>query len=256
MSEPDSNGSARDITAVVLAGGFGTRIRHLLPGVPKPMAPVAGRPFLDHVVHYVASFGVKRVVVSTGFLADVVSTYFARITVPGVKLACVAEPEPLGTAGGFLYAAQAVAEKPRMWLVLNGDSLVITDLGRFADAFADGDWEAAILGLRVSDAARYGTLDVGPNSDLQQFAEKRPGAGLINAGVYLLRHSVLSRFAGRARLSFETEVFPELLAQKCRILVHAVDAPFLDIGTPESLAQAEEFILTQASMASVGRLTL
>lgn len=232
------------ITAVVLAGGFGTRIRHLLPDVPKPMASVAHRPFLEHVVRYTAGFGFRRFLLSTGYLSEVIEAHFARGPVPGVTVLCAREAEPLGTAGGFLNATRAdTSSAPEAWLVLNGDSLAFADLGALADALDRGGWDAAILGLRVPDAARYGTLEAAPDGTLLRFSEKRSGAGLINAGVYLFRVSALGHFPPGPRLSFETEVFPALIAAGCRILVHPVEAPFLDIGTPESLAQAEAFIL-------------
>jgi D-glycero-alpha-D-manno-heptose 1-phosphate guanylyltransferase len=109
----------------VLAGGFGRRIQHLLPDLPKPMAPVAGRPFLEWVVRYLAAQKIRRVILSTGHLAEtVVPKHFQSQPVPGVDVWCVPETKPLGTAGGFLNAIRARrGEKPAAWLVLNGDSL-------------------------------------------------------------------------------------------------------------------------------------
>lgn len=154
------------------------------------------------------------------------------------------ETEPLGTAGGFLNAARSETNsQPDAWLVLNGDSLAFAGLSAFSDALECGSWDAAVLGLQISDAGRYGRLEVGGDGALRRFVEKRPGAGLINAGAYLFRNSALKYFPAGPRLSFETEVFPALIAAGCRVLVHPVEVPFLDIGTPESLAQAEIFIL-------------
>src|SRR4051812_23943954 len=93
------------ITAVVLAGGFGTRIRHLLGDLPKPMAPVNGRPFVEWVVRYLAAQGIRHVILSTGYLAETVEKHFLSQPVAGVKVVCVPETTPLGTAGGFLNAA-------------------------------------------------------------------------------------------------------------------------------------------------------
>ena len=149
----------------------------------------------------------------------------------------------MGTAGGFMQAVTSQVTRADIWLVLNGDSLVFADFARFVQAFALGTWDAAVMGLRVADAARFGSLEIGPGGELQRFAEKRPGAGLINAGVYLFRQPAIRKFPDRVPLSFETDVFPTLIAAGARVLVHAVEAPFLDIGTPESLAQAESFIM-------------
>ena len=230
------------VVAVVLAGGFGTRVAHLLPGIPKPMAPVAGKPFLEWVARYLARQSIRNVVFSTGHLSDVIEDYFRKEPVIGIKTRCVAETQPLGTAGGFLHAARHSGESPAAWLVLNGDSLVLTDLEPAWRAMADPAISGVVLGCVVEDASRYGTLAVSAGGELTGFAEKRPGRGVINAGVYLLRDSVLAAMNGPLPLSFETDVFPRLLREKARIKVVEVRAPFLDIGTPNSLREAERFV--------------
>src|ERR1039458_8793610 len=116
------------VAAVVLAGGFGTRVAHLLTGVPKPMVPVAGKPFLEWVVRYLARQGIPKAILSTGHLADVLESHFRTQPVAGVVTRCVAETRPLGTAGGFLNAARVSVETSEAWLVANGDSLVFADL--------------------------------------------------------------------------------------------------------------------------------
>jgi D-glycero-alpha-D-manno-heptose 1-phosphate guanylyltransferase len=230
------------IQAVVLAGGFGTRVAHLLPGVPKPMVPVAGRPFLEWIVRYLARQGVPKVVLSTGHLAHVVQAHFETQPVPGVPVPCVPETQPLGTAGGFLNAIRHADGSPEAWLVLNGDSLVFADLAAVAAEMSDPAVAGVVVGLPVPDASRYGTLAIGPARELQAFAEKRPGRGIINAGIYLLRASLVAQIAGPTPLSFEQNVFPQLIQRGTLLKVFPVDAPFLDIGTPETLRQAQAFI--------------
>ena len=230
------------VEAVVLAGGFGTRVAHLLAGVPKPMVPVAGRPFLEWVVRYLARQGIPKVVLSTGHLAGVVETHFRAQTVPGVLTRCVAETQPLGTGGGFLNAVRVSGDSPAAWLVLNGDSLVFADVAGVARELSDPAVAGVVVGCAVPDASRYGTLAIGAESELKGFAEKRPGKGVINAGIYLLRDSLVRELAGALPLSFEQDVFPQLIQRGVRLKVSVVTAPFLDIGTPESLRQAESFV--------------
>ena len=119
-------------TAVVLAGGFGKRIQHLLPDLPKPMAPVNGRPFLEWVVRYLAAQKIRRVILSTGHRAEIVAKHFRSQPVKNVHVSCVPETQPLGTAGGFLNAIRGAADGSRpqgpAWLVLNGDSLAPASL--------------------------------------------------------------------------------------------------------------------------------
>jgi D-glycero-alpha-D-manno-heptose 1-phosphate guanylyltransferase len=230
------------VEAVVLAGGFGTRVAHLLTGVPKPMVPVAGRPFLEWVVRYLARQGIGKVVLSTGHLAEVVEAHFRSQPVPGALVRCVSETQPLGTGGGFLNAVRESGDSPEGWLVLNGDSLVFAGLAGVAAELSNAAVAGVVVGCRVEDAARYGTLAIGPGGDLQSFAEKRPGKGVINAGIYLLRDSLVRELAGAPPLSFERDIFPQLIHRGVRVKVRAVTAPFLDIGTPESLREAEAFV--------------
>ncbi len=239
---PNAPLTLNDVTAVILAGGFGTRVKHLLPGIPKPMAPVAGKPFLEWVVRYLAQQGIQRVVLSVGYLAEVIEEHFQPQPVSGVKITCVWETEPLGTAGGFLNAVAHTDDQPPAWLVLNGDSLVCTQFQGLLDCLNDSDVEGAILGVEVGDRSRYGGLAQDEQGNLTGFTEKRPGGGLINAGIYLFRHSLLEIFPKQLPSSFEYDVFPTLIANQVNLRVQPVTAAFLDIGTPESLSQVNNFI--------------
>jgi NDP-sugar pyrophosphorylase family protein len=226
------------IRGVILAGGFGTRVRHLLPEVPKPMAPAAGRPFVEWVARFLAREGITELTVSTGYRAEKIENHFRHAAVPGTTLRCIPEREPLGTAGGFLNAA--AGQRAECWLVANGDSLALAGLAPLRAALEGMD--AALLGLWMENCDRYGTLAVDERGRLREFQEKRPGRGVINAGVYLLREELLGRFPAQRPLSFELDVFPALLAGGVRTAVAAVEAPFLDIGTEQTLAQADAFV--------------
>lgn len=231
--------------AVVLAGGFGTRIRHLLQGLPKPLAPVAQRPFLEWVIRYLAGQGVQRIVLSAGYAGEQVQAFVAALRLPGVEVDTVIEPQPLGTAGGFLHAWDACAGAARGALVLNGDSLALVPLAPLFAAAAAPACGGALLAVHVPDASRYGTLATGADGRLLGFAEKRPETvpGLINAGVYLLARRTIAALPRQGLpLSFETEVFPQLLQAGVRLQVTPAQGAFLDIGTEASLAQADRFI--------------
>jgi NDP-sugar pyrophosphorylase family protein len=239
--------SPEQVTAVVLAGGFGKRIQHLLPDLPKPMAPVSGRPFLEWVVRYLAAQKIQRVILSTGHLAEAVEKHFLSPPVKNVQVRCVRETNPLGTAGGFLNAIRDAKDQPSAWLVLNGDSLAPAQLDTMFGSLDESGTTGAILGVRVADAARFGTISQNERGELAGFSEKRPGAGVINAGAYLFHPSAVEQFQRKTPLSFETDVFPELIARGARLKVCVTNAPFLDIGTPESLPLAEEFIRRNAN---------
>jgi D-glycero-alpha-D-manno-heptose 1-phosphate guanylyltransferase len=222
--------------AVVLAGGKGTRLQRVLPGVPKPLAPVAGKHFLEWVLRYLREQGIERAVVSAGYLAEKVERAIGRYEIDGLQVSCVAEAAPLGTGGGCL---NAMGRHKGDVLVLNGDSLVLTSLRPLM--LAAEHMDGAVLGVKVKDASRYGTLQV-KDSMLAGFEEKRPGAGLVNAGVYLFKAETLARFPRGESLSFEYDIYPALIADGARIAVARCEAPFLDIGTEESLKQAEAFV--------------
>jgi D-glycero-alpha-D-manno-heptose 1-phosphate guanylyltransferase len=231
--------------AVILAGGLGTRIRHLLQGRPKPLAEVAGRPFLEWVIRYLAGQGLRRIVLSAGYAGEQIEAFARSFELPGVQVDTVIEPQPLGTAGGFLYAWQARAGDARNALVLNGDSLALVPLAPLFSAAADAPCAGALLAVEVEDASRYGTLVADETGRLQAFAEKRPVTepGPVNAGVYLLsRAAIASIPVAQSPLSFETQVFPDLLARGERLQVVPARGAFLDIGTEASLARADAFI--------------
>jgi D-glycero-alpha-D-manno-heptose 1-phosphate guanylyltransferase len=227
--------------AIILAGGRGTRISHLHPDLPKPMVPAAGRPFIEWVVRYFQSQGVPRFVVSLGHLAEVAETYFRERKPEGLSINTVRETEPLGTGGGFLFAAKAAGDADPL-LLANGDSLALADLTGVWRWLEDPAVDGVVLGLQVDDAARYGRLEVDREGRLLRFREKQPGRGLINAGVYCFRRRVLASFPQTTPLSMELDVFPALLKQGAKLMVDRCSAPFLDIGTPESLGEAEQFV--------------
>lgn len=234
--------AADQIVAVVLAGGFGTRIKHLLGDLPKPMVPVNGRPFIEWVVRYLAAQRITEVVLSTGYLAEMIEPYFRSQPVPGVHVTCVPETTPLGTAGGFLNAVRQSKLHPPAWLLLNGDTLAFASLSDAVDALRNQATAGVIFGREVADASRYGSLQTDATGRLAGFEEKRPGRGIISTGIYLFRDSLVQSFPDRTPLSLEQEVFPALTAAGVSLKVLPMNAPFLDIGTPETLREADFFI--------------
>ena len=229
-----------NITALILAGGFGTRVKDLLGDLPKPMAPVHGKPFIEWIVRWLKAQGVCDVVISAGFGSEFVVNHFFNQPVPEMNVSCVAELQPMGTGGGLAHAASESRGTPPAWLVLNGDSLIFADVAAIIEAL--GDTSGVIVTRAVLDTSRYGSVRADDSGRITAFEEKQPGAGQINAGVYLLRHEVLADFPAARPLSLERDVFPSLIEKGLR--AHVVESAFLDIGTPESFAMAEEFLAT------------
>ena len=224
--------------AVILAGGFGTRLRSVLPDLPKSVAPVRGVPFLHYVLHWLERQGVNRVIACTGYLADVVEREMGRYA-GAVELVFLREREPLGT-GGAIYRALRSVLGPRAY-VLNGDTYFPADLAAYAGEADRIGADLALALRRISDASRYGCVQL-RDGRVQSVNEKTAsGAGLINAGLYLLPRDLVERVPMPAVFSWETD-FLQPLAAKLGIAGVPVDAPFVDIGTPESYAEAESIL--------------
>lgn len=238
--------SLADVDVVVLAGGLGTRLRGALGNdLPKVLAPIGGRPFLDLLIDWLAGYGVRRLVLCLGHLADKVEAHLSRrTTLAAVDIETVVEPEPLGTGGALRFAASRLTSDPV--LALNGDTWTDTDLTAFATAHRAHDAYLTILCAEVSDASRYGRLEVDEDDRVMHYAEKEdvPRRGLISAGFYLLSRRALEDLVASGAASFERDFLQR--QPPGRIRAHfAGDARFIDIGTPESLSQAPDVILRE-----------
>ncbi len=245
--------SPSEIPALVLAGGRGTRIAALQPNTPKPLVIVHGKPFLDWLTAYLAAAGLRRFIYSAGYLAEQIETWAAAQQDQrgfNDRFEVVREDAPLGTGGAILAGMERCGE---WFLALNGDSLVLCDLAQLLMHAGREDIDGAIIGLPVADTARFGSLDIDEAGVLRGFREKQPGSGLINGGIYLLRRSRLDPFRRTGPISIETEILPALVAQGSWILVvNAGAAPFIDIGTPETLAIADRFVASHLPLFQMG----
>lgn len=229
-----------DVVGIVLAGGFGTRLRGLHPDCPKPLIPVGGRPFIDWVLDWFGDAGVAEFVVSLGYQAEVAQRHFAARDLAKPRVKTIVENEPLGTGGAIREAWRDCPNKSV--LVLNGDSLLLADFTPVWNLWRTTDADAIVVGVYQQDASRFGTLRFDADGRLRSFEEKRPGQGVINAGIYLFRPTLRSDYPIETPLSVERDVFPRWLEHGRDIRVAVVDGPFIDIGLPESLASAEEFL--------------
>lgn len=221
--------------AILLAGGLGTRLATRLNGVPKPMAPVAGRPFLEILLHRLKGAGCARVLLSVGHLHAVIQNHFGT-SFYGMRLDYVIEPAPLGTGGAIRTALTKATEDTV--LVLNGDTFLQMDYTDMLEFHAD---EAASLTIAVTqqaDIARYGGV-VLAGKRIVGFQEKgRTGPGWINAGVYALQRDLQWPKTLAEKFSFETDfLVPEL--GRLAPAAYRVNGSFLDIGVPEDLDRAQ-----------------
>ncbi|MEW5703937.1 MAG: sugar phosphate nucleotidyltransferase [Pseudomonadota bacterium] len=229
--------------AIVLVGGRGARLGPATADMPKPMLCVAGKPFLHWVTAWLLGQGVTEIVFATGHSGEKVADWVATLDLPGgVSVLCRQEEAPLGTGGALLFALQAVHPDYRRVLVLNGDSLLLCDLSALVARYDEGGADAVLAALAVDDALRYGALDIDLSGRITAFGEKRPGGGWINGGVYLFSRALLGRFPANAAMSIEYDLIPQALGAGSAFFAFKVTAPFIDIGTPETLAAASAFI--------------
>lgn len=227
-----------EITAAILAGGLGTRLRAVVADRPKVLADVGGRPFLAYLLDQVADAGVRTVVLCTGYLGEQVQAVFGRIY-GRLQLVYSQESSPLGTAGALRLALPLLQSETV--LIMNGDSLTEVSLRAFWTWHWAQSAEGSVLLVKVPEAKQYGRVRLGVDGRVRSFDEKpdRSGPGWINAGVYLLsRRLLLSIPAGRP-VSLEREMMPAWIGRGLYGYRHR--GRFLDIGTPEAYAEAESF---------------
>jgi D-glycero-alpha-D-manno-heptose 1-phosphate guanylyltransferase len=226
--------------AIVLAGGFGTRLRQVVADVPKPMAPIAGRPFLEILLGSLARKGFARVVLSLGFMAEKISDHFGARFV-GMDIAYVVEETPLGTGGATRLAATACTQDHAF--VFNGDTYLDLEVD-----LLERQWQAKrhpiVVGRQVPDTMRYGQLVV-DGKQITRFAEKGiAGPGLINAGCYVLATDALAQFPVNHPFSIETDyLVPEVA--RATVDVFVTEGLFIDIGIPEDYARAQTLLAAQ-----------
>jgi NDP-sugar pyrophosphorylase family protein len=183
-------------------------------------------------------------------MAPVAERAIAGWNWPDVEVISVREEAPLGTGGAVRFAASAAAPHADPLVVLNGDSFLAAALGGVWRLLEDPETDGVVIGVEARDTARFGRLRMDGDSFLKAFEEKQPGAGWINAGIYILRRRLLSLFPRHSPLSMEYDVFPALLTHGCRLKVFRTAGDFIDIGTPEALAGAESFMRRHAGKLS------
>jgi D-glycero-alpha-D-manno-heptose 1-phosphate guanylyltransferase len=220
---------------IILAGGIGTRLRGVVPNLPKPMAPVAGRAFLEYLLDHLETCGVVEVTLSIGYRGDLVSRHFGSKYGTVAVRYCI-ETELLGTGGAIALAMRQVDGEPV--LVINGDTFLDQD-PRVIGAWYRGTLSDVGVVLRqVDDATRYGTARLA-DGRVTGFAEKgTSGPGLINAGWYVIRPGLLDRLSLNGRFSFEEEVL-QRRADVLDIRGFVSSDYFIDIGVPDDYARAQ-----------------
>ena len=227
--------------AVILVGGFGTRLRPLTSTTPKQMLPVVDQPMIERVVRSLALHGVTEAVLALGYRPDAFLEAYPDGTCGGVALHYAVEPEPLDTAGAVRFAARS-ADIDETFIVVNGDVLTDLDVSALWALHRDRGGEATIALTPVDDPSRFGVVPIDADARVLEFVEKPPAGtaptNWVNAGTYVLEPSVIDRIADGHRVSIERETFPALALEQSLFALQS-PAYWLDAGTPSSYLQAQ-----------------
>lgn len=221
--------------AIVLSGGFGTRLKEVVRDLPKPMAGVAGRPFLEYVLDSLISTGINNITLSVGYKADVIMQHFGN-RYRNAVIDYVVENEPLGTGGAIAFAL--LGKDTDAVLVLNGDTFLNIDYGNLINWYEQKPSAVAMVLREMPDIGRYGSVVVS-GDHVTGFVEKgKTGPGLINAGVYILQPEIFTSFGLAGKFSFETDVL-QAHCNKLSPRAFLTSAYFIDIGLPDDYERAQ-----------------
>lgn len=224
--------------AVLLTGGLGTRLRSVINDRPKPLAPVAGRPFLEYVVRELAASGIRELVFAVGYRGEMIQEAFGDGSRLGVRISYAFEETLLGTGGAVRNAAPFLTDP--YFFVLNGDTFYRMDYGALLRLRGERELDLALVLRRVEDISRYGEA-VLEDGRLARFNEKtgerRPGT--INGGVYLMSRALLDEIPP-GKVSLEQDLIPAWMREGRRLGGMVSDGYFIDIGVPEDYFRFQE----------------
>lgn len=231
------------LDAMILVGGRGQRLQSVVNDRPKPMAEVAGRPFLEWLLKGLQAQGMRRVILCTGHKGEMVEKYFGDGKLWNLEIQYSPEPVPLGTAGAVRNALDLIENN--QFLVLNGDSYCRFNLKQLVNSHITKKASITMWLVIVDDCRRYGSVQIGKDGAVQAFQEKSSvqSSGLINAGIYLMARDIGETIPKGQAYSLETDFFPRFVGRG--LYAVAGEPPFIDIGTPESFAGADKIILQE-----------
>ena len=227
----------KNIPILILAGGKGTRVQHILKDTPKPLYPIHKFPFLDYLLGYLNSFGFQKFYLSIGYKSELFEKYYENRE----DIFLIKETYFLGTGGAVLNSLNHIAESD--FLVLNGDTLYNLDYNKFIN-FCKSKGEFPVIAIKeTNDAKRFGSIQIDKEQKILAFKEKDSNNNLsswINAGIYFFKKKYLKDLKLPEVNSIEFDIFP--LLAKTGLFAFKSKGEFIDIGTPETLGQIEKFI--------------
>ena len=236
----------RNIDVVILAGGFGTRLRPVFSDRPKVLAPINGVPFLKCYLEWLRGFGARKIILSLGHLAEMVQDFVKNENWNGLEIAANVETTPLGTGGAVRACLPLIQTETA--LVANGDSVTRLNLARFVEFHQRRNARLSMVLTHQPQVSSSGLVETDANDAVISFTEKPAGAtsgGYINAGLYLMQRAAIEEIAADKPVSIEKDVFPKFCGRG--FFAMKGEFPFIDIGTPESYQRTGEFFRSEAA---------
>ena len=228
---------------IILAGGFGTRLRPVVEAVPKPLAPIAGKPFLEYLLGFWVKQGIRRFILSVGYRWEKIRAHFGTSFLD-VPITYSVESSPLGTGGGLISASKQVGTESPI-LVANGDTYFEVDLRSLYEVHYSVEAQMTMALARVENSARFGRVGLDPRGEIVEMGKASKGGEMswINGGVYFINPELLNSVVVPTRpVSLESELVVEWIRLRKRIYGARSSGRFLDIGIPEDFIRAQDFL--------------
>ncbi|MBE9509843.1 MAG: nucleotidyltransferase family protein [Bacteroidetes bacterium] len=223
--------------AIILAGGLGTRLKSVISDIPKPMAPIHDKPFLEYLLSYLVKFKIKKTVLSVGYKYQYIFDHFGD-NYKGIELLYAIEDKPLGTGGGIRNAVDHINNDH--FFLLNGDTYYETDLDKLYHLHIKEKANITLSLLPMEKFSRYGSVKVNGTKIIEFMPKKFTEKGLINGGVYVVNRSVFQKYSPGKKFSFETDLL-QVMCNSLNFHGYISEAPFIDIGIPEDYKKAHEY---------------
>jgi D-glycero-alpha-D-manno-heptose 1-phosphate guanylyltransferase len=228
-------------SAIILVGGLGTRLRSVVTNVPKPMAPINGKPFLEHLMYYWISQGVDHFILASGYLSEIITNYFGN-SYMGCKIDYSIEDNPLGTGGALFLASKYIRDEEH-FVLLNGDTFFKVKLNEILSLAINknSDWTLSLT--KTDDPSRYMGINIDNHGKILSLDNKLV-SNIVNGGVYVVRTKSLFDFnhAPGLPISLEYDVLPEAIHKGQRCIGRICNDVFVDIGIPQDYYKAFNLI--------------
>jgi len=225
-------------TSIILAGGLGTRLKKTIPKLPKPMAPINGRPFLEYQIDFLIHQGITKIIISVGYLSQIIIDHFGN-KYKNVSIEYSKENTPLGTGGGLM---KALKNQKKPVLVINGDTFFKIDLIEFEKFHSFNNSNLTISLFRTNPKKRYMGIDIDSKGEIISLASD---SDLVNGGVYIVEPTIFNSFNYQLgdKFSFEDDILFELVNNSLKLFGKEFEGIFIDIGIPEDYYRAHELLI-------------